>query len=274
MTLYEHKDYRQALKWASQRWKGNGPGRTYLRLAKAAGVHPPYFTNVLKEKAHLNGDQLYSVMQYMGHSNSEMEYMLLLMEQEKCYLQTRKAALREQLNRLKAQEKKTENSIDVEVIAPTDNKLSRYYLDPTIRLVYAFMAVPELATDPLRIARSLNFSEQTVQETITYLLDVGLIEKNDQGQLVTAKTKIHLPRESHLFEAQRKLLLYRCLEHQDRTRNESDYNFEVTFSATKEVKEIIHQKFLDLLKEVQPLVEKAEPEEVFQMNFELFNWSE
>lgn len=274
MTLYDHTDYRQALRWASAQWKENGPGRTYLRLAKAAGVHPPYFSNVLKEKAHLNSDQIYTLMQYMGHSHAEMEFLMLLMEEEKCVVQTRKRALIEQLQKIKANKKKTESSINVEVISPVESRMSRFYLDPTIRLIYAFMAVPELGKDPQRIAKSLNLSESTVQEVITYLLDIGLIEKNQEGQLIKAKTKIHLPKESHLFEAQRKLLLYRCLEHQNRTRNDSDYHFEVTFSATKEVKELIHQKFLDFLKEVQPLVEKANPEEVFQMNFELFNWSE
>lgn len=85
---------------------------------------------------------------------------------------------------------------------------------------------------------------------------------------------MHLPKESYLFEAQRKLFLYRCLEHQDRTRSESDYNFGVTFTASPEVKEEIRKKFAEFLSSIQPLVEESDPEHVYQLNFDIFNWSE
>ncbi len=273
MNLFEHEDYRVALKWAAELWKKARPGRTYLKLSQAGGVHAPYFSNVLKEKAHLSSDQLFAILQYMGHAHDEMEYMLLLLEQDKCVLDGRKKALRLQLQKIKEKQEKTESSLKVEVIAPTDDYLSRYYLDNTIRLVYAFMGIPDFANNPQKIAESLNFSEKTVQEAIVYLLDVKLIERDESGRLQKTKTQMHLPRQSHLFEAQRKLFLYRCLEHQDRTRNSTDYNFGVTFSATSETKEKIKKKFLEFLNDIQPLVNEAEAEEVFQMNFDLFNWS-
>lgn len=274
MTLFQHNDYREALKWSSERWKqAGGGGRTYQKLSKATGVHPPYLTNVLKQKAHLNSDQLFLASKYMGFSQPEMEFMFLLLERDKCVLAERKQALKQQLEKIRDKQEKAEAGLNLEMIAPTDDYYSKYYLDNSIRLVYGFLGVERFSQNPESIAVSLNVSEETVRHALSYLLDIGLVEKKDDGSLKKTKTKMHLPRESYLFEAQRKLFSYRCLEHQDRTRSPSDYNFGVTFTASPEVKSKIRKKFKEFLESVQPLVDEAPSQEVYQMNFDIFNWS-
>lgn len=273
MAVFEHSDYRLAFKEVCEAWKSSGAGRTFQRLAKAAGVHPPYLTNVLKEKAHLNSDQLYSSLKHMGSTQVEIDYMILLMEEDKCVVQSRKQALKQQLDKIRSTQNKTQAHIKAEVIAPAADNLSRYYLDSTIRIVYNFLGIAEYAANPESIANALNIGVANVQHSIDYLIEVGLIAKNTDGELVKTKTKMHLPKESHLFEAHKKLFHYRCLDHQDRTRNESDYNFTLTFTGDQNVKSEVKKKFLQFLSEIQPLVEAAEPEEVFQLNFDLFNWS-
>lgn len=55
---------------------------------------------------------------------------------------------------------------------------------------------------------------------------------------------------------------------------EKRYSFSVTFSTSERIREQIQQKFLALLKEIEPLVKGGASENAYQINFDLFPWND
>ena len=76
------------------------PGWTLQKFAEKSGIQPPYLTNVLKERAHLNPDQLFSLTQTIGFSADETDYCLLLLDWEKSAQAARKALLKEKIEKI------------------------------------------------------------------------------------------------------------------------------------------------------------------------------
>jgi hypothetical protein len=80
----------------------------------------------------------------------------------------------------------------------------------------------------------------------------------------------------------RKLAFYRpyrtmqrlkTLERCQKLTTQGAYNFTVVFSATEAVRAALLEEFFLLLGKAQQLVGKSADEDVYQLNFDLFDWS-
>lgn len=87
------------------------------------------------------------------------------------------------------------------------------------------------------------------------------------------KQSTHLPTDSPLFQPYRAMQRLVALERIQKLPKERTYNFSVTFSANETVRMEIQKKFLTLLTDIEKLVTNAADEQVYQMNFDLFDWS-
>jgi hypothetical protein len=65
-----------------------------------------------------------------------------------------------------------------------------------------------------------------------------------------------------------------CLHRLHSDTREDDYSFSVTFSGDRATRNWLQQEFLALLSRAEAKVKKAKNEEVYQMNFDLFSWTE
>jgi hypothetical protein len=93
------------------------------------------------------------------------------------------------------------------------------------------------------------------------------------GRYELTKENTHLPAESPLYQPYRFMQRLKTIERTQRLPRERSYNFSVVFSATEAVRREIHARFLALLGEVEAAVTGSADEQVYQMNFDLFDWS-
>jgi hypothetical protein len=99
-----------------------------------------------------------------------------------------------------------------------------------------------------------------------------LIEATKQGYVVKQEW-IHLPADSDLYRPYRALQRVKSLERIQQLATDRTYNFSVTFTADEETRIEIRRQFQVFLKRIEELARKAPEEEVYQINFDLFDWS-
>lgn len=271
-NVFEYLNYRGLIKDRAAEWKKRRGGWTLSRLAEKAGVHPPYLTNVLKDRAHLNSDQLYLVAKALGLGSDETSYALLLLEWERSSCSERKRELENEIATTRKRKLKSEAHINAPKVELARDEFMRYYLSPELQLVYAFLGVPKYAKNFNAIAASLGVEAARIEECVRELSDLGFI-KIEKENVVKSFPKLHLPKDSPLAHAQQQVMRLRALQHQQLLPENDKYSFMVTFTADEATREKIQREFLKLLGSIESYVKDAPSEAVYQMSFDLFPWS-
>ena len=112
----------------------------------------------------------------------------------------------------------------------------------------------------------------TLIEILNRLQALKLIEL-ESGKYVVRQRDFHLSAESPLFRAYRLGVRVRAYEKLQNSRSKDNYSFSVIFSSNEETRAKIHAEFLKYLQRVEKWVKDGKEEEVYQMNFDLMNWS-
>src|SRR4051794_8890731 len=102
MNIYSYKDYKLFLRDAADARKIGDATFSYARLAGQAKIQRSYLSHVLNGEAHLNADQLYEAGQFLRLATDELDYLLLLLDAERCQSPERKRRLVERRQRIQA----------------------------------------------------------------------------------------------------------------------------------------------------------------------------
>jgi len=274
MPVYDATSYKTYLRTSlAQKKQAVSASRyTYERLAKACGIQKTYLSRVLNSDAsHLSDDQLYLACRFLGLGAEERDFLLLLRDWERSQIADRKAELAARIASVRERHQRTEAYLEAKA-APDPAALAAYYLDPDALLAHVALAVPRFRDDPRRLASLLGVGEERLAAILATLESLGLVELTPRGY-VLRQERTHLPSDSVLFPPYRTLQRLRALERIGKLAPGQGYNFSVVFAATEAVRQTIRGKFLALLSEVEALVAAAPSEEVYQMSFDLFDWS-
>lgn len=271
-SVFKYLNYRQLLADRASIRKKARAGWTLHRLASQAGLHPPFLTNVLKERAHLNADQLYALARALDLTDEEGAFALLLLEYERSAHAERRERLRTRIEGIAREKNKTDAHLSAPKVEATTEEITRFYINPELQLVHAFLGVERFARRPALIGRALNIDAGTVEALVRELIELGYARETPAGLEKTRKS-LHLPKESPLCAPQQLLMQYRALQHQQLLPESSRYNFAVTFTADDGTREKIHAEFLQFLSRIEKWVREAPSAEVYQLRFDLFPWS-
>ncbi len=270
VSLFSASDYRAAVQSAIERVRFHKP-LSYAQLARQSGVQATYFSNVLKNRAHFNADQLYRVARALEVSESELEFISLLLEWERSAEKERKRELNRRLETIREENLSTGRHLSAKRVAPEDVSGAEYYLDALATVVHVYLGMERYAKDPKLIAEALKIPAEYLGRLLGTMARLGYIEPKGTGYVVRLKHR-HLPDDSPLCLPHQALMRARSLEQFQRLPRGKRYGVSVTFSATPDTKARIQAEFLDFLKRAESLVGASRETHVFQMNFDLFPW--
>ena len=128
--VYSYKDYRKYLKDAIQSRKKATQSINFSRIAEDIGIQRSYLSQVLNDKGNLNSDQLYLIGKKLRLEKKEIEYLLLILEIDKCVLPERKAELIASRNRIQNRELTSNSVLNREPLSLDTESFSKYYNDP------------------------------------------------------------------------------------------------------------------------------------------------
>lgn len=245
---------------------------TFQAMAQAARVQKAYVSRVLGGDAHFNEDQLYLCCGFLGLNEPETEYMMLLLQRDRSVVPARCTKLEQRLKMLKAKHLETAATLKSvpEVSGPAVS--DEYHLNPFMQIIHMFLMVDKFARDPSKIRSFLALEAADLQYILSSLERMGLVKKTKIGfEVVTSA--FHLNPTSPLFKPHLQLLRLRSLDRITRSTSADSYNLSVTFTANRAVRDQLHTKFMEYLREAETLIGPAPSDGVYQMNFDLFSWS-
>lgn len=273
MSIYEYLDYRKYLSFELKRRKNEGLGFTQAQLAQASGMRNTYLTNVLKGRGNFNSDQIYTLSTNLKLSEKETEYLFLLKELDQTTSITRKQALKLQIETARETSKKTENYISAKVRQNEHDLVMRYYSDPMIKVIHIMLQIPRYAQNHSRVGEDLNIQKNYLRTLLEILVELDIIRFKEKTVEVIQKN-FHLPKESPILLPHQILMRQKSGQRLQEVPKDKRYSFSVTFSATEETRHLIHQKYLEFLKEIESLVKESNSENAYQINFDLFPWND
>lgn len=245
---------------------------TLSGMAEACGVQKTYLSRVMNESAHLAEDQLWDACQYLGLSNAECEFLLLLRRLETCKRKSFEEKITREIEICRSQALQSEKSLSPKTSLPKSQLEVEFFLDPVQIIVHAFFSIPRFAARPNDIAKVLDLSTQRFDFIVNRLLQLGLLSQQS-GRYTVSKNVLHLTNSSQATVPHRLQMRTLALS-KIASEKPSTYSFSLVFASSRLVADRFRSRFLDLLKEMQPLVVESKEEEVFQLNFDVFSWSE
>ena len=186
----------------------------------------------------------------------------------------RKKLLLKEIKIWQKQKNKTSQYIDVEELAH-NNDIDRrdYYLDPMNMVVHMAMHVKEFAKDPSLLAPKLFVPKKRINRYIQNLERMGIIKMTSKG-IEVLDVDLHIPKDSPLFDSYKSQCYTNTMNRLKQVGEDKTYNFTVIFSANEEARAEINTQFMKFLSRTKKIVDSCESDEVFQMNFDLFSWTE
>ncbi len=276
MSLYQHNDYRKALREILGEKKRTDSSVSFASYAEVIGVQKTFVSKVLGGNAHLSEDQFYLTLEFLGLAEGESSYFRLLYDYARTGLHTRKKKIVAEMRKRQEEQRQLKLHTTAMVETPEAKEdLSEYYLDPMNLIVHAALAVPKYAANPNLLTTALQLSPEQLNTILERLKSIKIIDYARLGSKVNIlRYALHLDVKSLYCKPHQQLFRFKSADQIVKLNPESRFVYSLTFSAEHEIKGQIQEMYLDLMKKVEKLLDNSpQGEEVYQINFDLFPWT-
>jgi len=273
VNIFNELDYQQILKKSVEERKKVDSSVTFQSMANYMRIQKAYLSQVIKGVRDLSQDQLYLACKFLNFTAEENEYLKILLDYARCGLKDREKELLKEIKIWQKQKNKTSQYIDVEEL--THRKINRedYYLDPINQVVHMGLRVKEYRKEPLKLAQKLFLPKKRISDYIKNLERMGIIEITSKG-IELVEVELHLPKDSPIFDSYKSQCYTNTMNRLKKLEDSKTYNFSAVFCADDETRQEINNHFMKFLGKIKKLVDGSHSKEVFQMNFDLFSWTE
>jgi uncharacterized protein (TIGR02147 family) len=165
-------------------------GKIKTRMARAANCKLSYFSNVLTGKANLTMDQAFGLSRFMGLSEAETEFFLVLVQESRAgtfefrqHLNFRMKDLRQTEFKLSRKLSKNEKL--------TIEQVKTYYSSWHYQAMHMLLTIPKFGRIE-NLADRLNLSLELILAKLKVLEQLGLAEKKGEYWKAVLKD-IHIP---------------------------------------------------------------------------------
>lgn len=236
------------------------------RLAEISQVQTAYVSNVLNGKAHFSWEQAEAISRWLGHSESEKEYFLYLVEFTRAGTQELKAYLEKKLSRLREKSERLESRVKMSAPVSAQTRAT-YYSAWYYAAVHMAVTIPNLRTLEALEAR-FKLSRDTLTMILRTLCESSLVIRKGH-EYFPGKAQIHLPKESELTHAHHTNWRTQAIRSLDMQRlNDYHYSGVVTLTSheAKQVRVLLSDAVERSLKIIQP----AKEETLYTMTLDFF----
>lgn len=193
MRIWEFTEYRPYL---VDRLGGES-SRTGLRkqLAEHIPVHTTFVSQVLKGKAEFSLEQAEAINEFLGHTDDEGEYFILLVLKDRAGVRTLKKRFEAKIKIMRDQRLNIQNRLGVKETISEDDR-NRFYSNSYYGAIHVLSAIPEFRTVE-KLAEALRLSKPRLQEMVDFCLRIGVLVQ-DKEELKPGSQHIHLGSRSEL----------------------------------------------------------------------------
>lgn len=255
-SLFDYTDYKRYLDAVIASRPGKGRG-IRAELADRIGCQRAFVSQVLQGHAHFNLEHGDKINSYLGHSEEEGHFFLLLIQLARAGTESLREYFRKQMQIV------LDRRLVLKQRLPAEDKLSledslRYYSSWLFGAVRVATTIPKLRTRET-IARKLGLTVEELMPILEFLVSRGLLETKGTEYLPTTR-HMHLGSDSTLIAKHHTNWRVRALTALER-EGPKDVHYSSVVSIAREDAQKIKALIVDSIEKVQTKVEKSVPEE-------------
>jgi uncharacterized protein (TIGR02147 family) len=237
------------------------------RLAEAMRIQPAYLSQVLKNERHLSVEQLIPSVEFFGLPQDEGEYLVCLLDHNRCSNPASRQFLERTLADRRARFAEIQTRVKIKNELSEKDKAT-YYSSFIYGAVHMAVTVPRLRS-VRAIARHLSQPEERVRAAVNFLTEAGLVVAGKAG-LGPGTIQMFVPKNSPFVLANHRNWRERALTSAE-LRREEDYHFTAAFSVSKEDAEILRLQIAKLTEEMVSRIKDSPEEELKAICLDFFS---
>lgn len=178
MNIFEFEDYRTFLR-SYLSLDENQLSGARKRLLLSTGISSSLLTQILSEKKQLSSEQAYEIALHIGFTEKETDYFLNLVDISRAGSFKLKERLLNKMRQMQAESQKIAAKISRDISLSEEQKA--IYYSSWIYTAVRNLVPTEQVKSIKEISFKLNIPESKAESAVQFLIDVGLIEKKDDG---------------------------------------------------------------------------------------------
>lgn len=194
-TLFDHSDYKSyLLEWLGS--ESSGGRGSKARLAVACGCHPTYVSQVLNGSSHFSPEQGCSLNAFLGHSEAEADYFVLLLSKGRAGSQALRNFFTRKIEQTLDHRRNLKTRLQhAEPLNERDHSI--FFSSWHFAAIQVLCSVPEYQTQAA-LTRRLNLTPARVATVLEFLTRVGGVIR--EGKKFKSGTfTLHLGADSPLI---------------------------------------------------------------------------
>jgi uncharacterized protein (TIGR02147 family) len=266
IDLFEFEDYKSFLNEKLDDLDKGGRG-SRARMSRFIGCQTAYTAQVLRGSAHLSLEQAEAINEFLGHTEDQGAYFLLLIQWQKAGTQKLRMRFRKQLDDLRKSRAVLKNRLEVPAHL-TEHYQMTYYSSWIFGAIHALVSIPGFQ-DAEKIGERLGLEVRQVSEALDFLFQARVLEKTKKGEIKIGTGQIHLGTDSPLVRKHHLNWRLQAMMAIEKNLHEG-LHYSSVVSISKKDRQLIHQKLIEYLKELKAIVRDSKEEELCSLSFDFF----
>ena len=266
-SVFDFKSYRDYLNhWILQ--NPNGGRGVKSKLASAAQCQMSYLSRVLMNRGDLSLEQADLISRYIGHTDQEAEYFLLLVQFERTNSATLRSRFRRRMKEI--EEKRSaigERLAITETLAAADQAV--YYKAWYHAALHMLVSISEYQSKQSLVNR-LNLPANVITDALEFLTSTGLVKIDRMGRYSIGKTRLHLAAETRLVSQHHTNWRLKAIRSLDNVRPD-DLHYSVLIGVSRADAEKLKMLLLEQITEFMKIAHASDQEDVYSFNLDLFS---
>jgi uncharacterized protein (TIGR02147 family) len=265
--IYSFTDYRLYIK--GKIYNGDRARRGELSaLAEAIPCQSSYLSRVMAGEADLSLEQADTAGKYLGHSQDENSFFLLLVQYARAGTASLRAHFKRSITSAQEERLSLHKRVGLKQVLNKEDQAT-YYSLWYYAAIHVMSGIPAMQTKAA-MAQELGLPPNRVSEILEFLISTNLVKETAEGKFITGEGKIHLKKDSRMI-----------LRHHSNWRNqairsmekdlESGIHYSVLLNTSKKDAEILRSMIAKFIEEFMKVVHPSSDEEMNCLVIDFFN---
>lgn len=264
--IFQARSYVNYLK--TRLTKGGVRSGKQKEAAEFLRVHTTYVSQVLKEKTDLSLEHAESMNEFLGHTEEEGEYFILLVLKARAGTQKLKDRIEKRIQHILKSRLLIQKRIGVsEEISPEDQR--RFYSSYHYSAMYVLTSLKEFQTRE-SMAKALNLPQAKTSEMVSFLISMGVV-KEAHGRLLPGPRHMHLGIDTDIIaQHHSSWRLHALANFPTSAKNDQDIHYSAAVSLSKADAYKIKNMILENLKSNIDVISNSTEEEAYVYCFDFY----
>lgn len=256
--IYSFTDYREYIK--CKIYNGDRAKRGELSsLAEAIPCQTSYLSRVMSGESDLSLEQADCAGKYLGLSQDENSYFLLLVQFARAGTQSLRAHFKRMIASAQEERLNLQKRVGVkQVLRPEDQ--ATYYSHWYYAAVHVMTGIPSFQTKAA-MAEKLGLPVNRLTEILEFLVNTGLVKEGTDGRYLTGEGKIHLKKNSQMILRHHSNWRTQAIRSMEKDM-ESGIHYSVLLNTSKKDAEILRGMIAKFIEDFMKVVHPSEDEEM------------